>query len=120
MDTAEFDGMIDREFAEEALKMASAARDTAERGFAIADKALAVVDECREGERKMVGAATLANMHFKRLTAVHFALHRALVVFVAELRERGEDELADDLSAICGRAMSSLENTVLQEPRKMH
>ena len=112
--------MTDREFAEEALKMASAARNTAEQGFAIADKALAVVDECREGERKMVGAATLANMHFKRLSAIHFDLFRAVLEFRDELREVGQDHLADDLDKICSASMSSLENTVLQEPGKMH
>ena len=120
MDTAEFDGMTDKEFAEEALKMARAARARAKQGFAIADKALAVVDECRESERNMVGAATLANMHFKQLTAVHFALHRALVVFVADLRERGEDYIADDLDKICSASMSSLEHSLLQKREAMN
>jgi len=106
--------------AEEAHELVRDVLDSNRNLRSIAGRALTVIDECREGERKMVGAATLANMHFKRLSAVHFALHRALVVFVADLRERGEDHIADDLSAICSTSMSSLENTVLQEPGKMH
>jgi len=114
------DQMTDREIAEEAHKLARDVLDSNRNLQSIAGRALAVVDEYREGERKMVGAATLANMHFKRLNAIHFDFFRAVLEFRDELREVGEDNLADDLDRICSASMSSLENSFLQEPGKMH
>ncbi len=114
------DQMTDREIAEEAHELVRDVLDSNRKFKSIARRALTVVDECREGEQNMVGAATLANMHFKQLTAAHFALHRALVVFVADLRERGEDHIADDLDKICSASFSSLEDTVLKKPEAMH
>ena len=118
--TPECETMTDREIAEEAHKLARDVLDSNRNLRSIAGRALAVVDEYSESKQEMVGAATLANMHFKQLTAVHFALHRALVVFVADLRERGEDYIADNLDKICSASFSSLEDTVLKKPEAMH
>ncbi len=118
--TPDYETMTDREIAEEAHELVRDVLDSNRNLRSIAGRALAVVDEYSASKQRMVGVATLANMHFKQLTAVHFALHRALVVFVADLRERDEVELGNDLNKICSAAMSSLENTVLQEPGKMH
>ncbi len=114
------DQMTDREIAEEAHKLARDVLDSNRNLQSIAGRALAVVDECREGEQEMVGVMEWLNGKFKRLSAIHFDLFRAVLEFRDELREVGEDNLADDLDRICSASMSSLENTVLQEPGKMH
>ena len=118
--THEHEPMTDREIAREALDSNRRLLDSLNRTIAVADGALAVNDECRENERKMVGAAEWLNGKFKRLSAIHFDLFRAVLEFRDELREVGEDHLADNLDKICSASMISLENSVLQKREAMN